>query len=86
MRPMDAIRCIISSMGPIDPRLVGGRRPGADRKKTPQQEWEIARDYRAGMKLLEIRAKHEVSKWTVYAILRRHGIESTRRPKEASCP
>lgn len=62
-----------------DPRLTGKRRTGPDRKKTPEQELEVVRDYRSGMKLREIEAKHAIGKWTVYAILRRHGIEPESR-------
>jgi hypothetical protein len=62
-----------------DPRLIGGRRTGPDRKLDPSQELKAVSDYIAGKKLLVILEAHSITKPTLYAILDRHGITRTRK-------
>lgn len=61
-------------MSAIDPRLAGQRRPGPDRKLDPIKELELVSDYRAGMKLAAMQAKHGLSKRGIYDVLERHGV------------
>lgn len=69
------------AVDPRDPRSLGIRRKGPDRKLTLDRETELVRDYCAGVKLEEMRAKYGLSKRGMYDVLERHGIARGRNRK-----
>lgn len=67
-------------MAGIDPRLMGHRRTGPDRKLDPMREVELVNDYVGGMKLKDMQAKYDLSKKGVYNVLDRHDCKRNVKP------
>ena len=68
-----------------DPRLNGGRRFGRDRKLSSEKELQAVTAYLSGKPLLEIQGLFEVTKPTLYAVLKRHGVQRLRTKRNAPC-
>jgi hypothetical protein len=62
-------------MSAVDPRLIGQRRTGPDRKLDPMKEFELISDYLGSLKLKDMQEKYGISKMGIYGVLKRHGVE-----------